>query len=321
MIYILSILQKYILIKGIISSYNFNFHFNPLKLNNDLYDGILIIGNEPHQYLKDSYNEIQLFRTRACRRDKELSWDIYFNKIFYKYNNEEKILDKGSEYFNQASLNPFSGTIEGTMTYERNIRNNYFNQLIKEKKCFRISKDYFIFYYCDKNNIKQHDLESFPILYFSNLELNQIFELDHNDLFLLNDNIYYFLIYFYDLPDEIKNDYDEYTSRWALGTPFLKKYFFTYDYDNKYIGFYNNNTIIQRINPKEKANFNQRNYLWVIIVFICIIGIITIFLFFRKYMIKKTKINAIELETNSNLKTTNYYNIEMGKKNALIDGP
>ena len=38
-------------------------------------------------------------------------------------------------------------------------------------------------------------------------------------------------------------------------------------------------------------------------------------------MIKKTKINAIELETNSNLKTTNYYNIEMGKKNALIDGP
>ena len=32
--------------KGIISSYNFNFHFNPLKLNNDLYDGILIIGND-----------------------------------------------------------------------------------------------------------------------------------------------------------------------------------------------------------------------------------------------------------------------------------
>ena len=307
--------------KGIISSYNFNFHFNPLKLNNDLYDGILIIGNEPHQYLKDSYNEMQLFKTRACRRDRQLSWDIYFNKIFYKYNGEEKILDKGIEYYNEASLTPSSGIIEGTMTYERNIRNNYFSQLIKEKKCFRIYKDYSIFYYCDKNKINKKDLESFPTLYFSNLELNQIFELDYNDLFLLNDNIYYFLIYFYDYPEEIKNEFDEYVSRWDLGTPFLKKYFFTYDYDNKYIGFYNNNTIIHRITPKEKEKPSNRNYSWIIILFLCILCIITVFLFLRKYMIKKTKFRAIELEADSNLKYSNYYNVEMGQKNALIDGP
>ena len=74
--------------KRIISSYSFNFHYDKINIDGSLYDGYIVIGNEPHQYLKNSYNEFQLYKTKACRRDKQPSWDIYFNKIYFKQSKE-----------------------------------------------------------------------------------------------------------------------------------------------------------------------------------------------------------------------------------------
>ena len=318
--------------KKIISSYNFNFHFEKINIDGSIYNGFIIIGEEPHQYLKNSYNELQLYKTKACKRDNKLSWDIFFNKIYYKLNNEEYILDKGVEYFNQASLTPSSGIIEGTITYERNINKIFFSKLIKEKKCHKISENNYIFYYCDKNKINEQEIKNFPILYFSNIELNYIFELNYQDLFLEQDNILYFLVIFYDYPQEIQTYFDDYVSRWDLGIPFLKKYFFTFDYDNKYIGFYNNNNsyIVPIVSPNpmiagKDNNSENKSYLAIIILLIIFL-IIGILFILRKYFFKSKKISAVELESdiitdnnNSNLKYSKYHNVEMGQKNLLSD--
>ena len=318
--------------KKIISSYNFNFHFEKINIDGSIYNGFIIIGEEPHQYLKNSYNELQLYKTKACKRDNKLSWDIFFNKIYYKLNNEEYILDKGVEYFNQASLTPSSGIIEGTITYERNINKIFFSKLIKEKKCHKISENNYIFYYCDKNKINEQEIKNFPILYFSNIELNYIFELNYQDLFLEKDNILYFLVIFYDYPQEIQTYFDDYVSRWDLGIPFLKKYFFTFDYDNKYIGFYNNNNsyIVPIVSPNpmiagKDNNSENKSYLAIIILLIIFL-IIGILFILRKYFFKSKKISAVELESdiitdnnNSNLKYSKYHNVEMGQKNLLSD--
>ena len=133
------------------------------------------------------------------------------------------------------------------------------------------------------------------------------------------------MVVFYDYPNEITNYFDEYNSRWDLGMPFLKKYFFTFDYDNKYIGFYNNKTVIPDNNPviitKDK-NKENKNYFWIIFVILIFFGIFLAYFLVKKYFRKMKKISAIELESdniNVNTKYSKYYNVEKRKKNLLVE--
>ena len=305
--------------KNIISSYNFNLHFDVFKINGEIFDGFIVIGGEPHQYLKNSFNEYQLFKTFAFKKDNALSWDILFNKIFYINSyKKEIIINKKIEFYNQATLSPSSSLIVGTNNYEENIKFDYFNELIYMKKCKREKQKFTIFYYCYKNKITKEDIEKFPTLYFSNIEMDFIFELNYSDLFIEKDNIIYFLVIFYDFPEEAQNYFFSYISRWELGTPFMKKYFFTYDYDNKYIGFYNTKKIIKN-DKKINLNNKRRNNIKIIFIIIIIIFInIFLFYFFRKYLFKSRKISAIELENNDKnnnaIFKSNYHNIEMKQK-------
>ena len=312
--------------KNIISSYNFNFHYKEININGELYNGYITIGEEPHHYLTNTFNELQLFKTKAFKRDNILSWDIYFNKIYFKLNEKEYILDNGVEYFNEVALTPSSGVIVGTKTYESYIKKLFFNELIKEKKCFKINKENQIFYYCDKNKINE-DIKNFPSIYFYNAEFNYIFELDYEDLFLEKSNILFFLVIFYDYPEQIQDYFNEYVSRWDFGTPFLNKYFLTFDYDNKYIGFYNNNCTIQNSFPNsEITNKNKisknKYYIGIILVIIILFLFIGIFIV-KKNFAKKKKVYATELESeiinDSNKQNSKYYNIEMGEKNLLYN--
>ena len=271
----------------------------------------------PHQYLKNQYNEYQLFRTLAYKKDYVLSWDIHFNKIYYlnAFNNMEIIVDKKIDFYNQATLQPSSSLIVGTNDYEKNIKFDFFNELIIMGKCKRENKNYTIFYYCYKDKLVKENLEKFPTLYFSNVELNYEFELDYNDLFYEKDNLIYFLIIFYDFPVEAQRYFLTYISRWELGTPFMKKYFFTYDYDNKYIGFYNNKISIQnRYNKYKNPNTNSLILIAIILfIFFILFGMYLI----KKYILNIKRINAIELENNDKNNINNYYNIELKQKDIF----
>ena len=99
--------------------------------------------------------------------------------------------------------------------------------MISEKKCFEIFDDNYkiTYYYCNKNlNLKK----KFETIYFKSTNLNYIFELNYEDLFLEINNKIYFLIIF------TNNIY----KNWILGIPFLKKYQFTFNQEDKIIGFY-----------------------------------------------------------------------------------
>ena len=96
----------------------------------------------------------------------------------------------------------------------------------------------------------------------------------------------------------------------------------TFDYDNKYIGFYNNNSTLQNAIPnpeitnKNKIS-NNKYYIGIILVLIILLLIICIFII-KKYFVNKKKVYATELESDiiddSNKKNSKYYNIEMGEK-------
>ena len=311
--------------KNIISTYSFNIHFQKMEINEEEFDGFIVFGNEPHQYLKNSYNEQQLFKTLAFKKDKELSWDMHFNKIFYlRGTNFEKIIDKSIDFYNQGTISPSSSLIVGTLNYEQNIKYDYFQELILYGKCIRESKQFSIFYYCYKNKTTEEDLKKFPTLYFYNSELNYTFELTYKDLFFEKGNFIYFFIIFYDFPEDAQNYYWSFISRWELGMPFLKKYFFTYDFDGKYIGFYNEKKIILKNNVDKinNENIKDKTFWWIIIPIIFVI--ILVMLFIRKYIFKNRKITATELQNNdingknTNIDNYNYHSVEM-KQKILID--
>ena len=69
---------------------------------------------------------------------------------------------------------------------------------------------------CDKNKLDIVQFyKMFPKLYFKNVDLNYIFELNANDLFKEKNKQIYFMIYCNELM----------SLKWVFGEIFLKKYF------------------------------------------------------------------------------------------------
>ena len=81
---------------------------------------------------------------------------------------------------------------------------------------------------------------------------------------------------------------------WEMGFPFMKKYVFNYNYDNKLISFYNSD--IKEIEKKNSTNnFKKGNIILIIIfgIIVCILG----FIIGRRKITKKNKLTAKELES------------------------
>ena len=94
------------------------------------------------------------------------------------------------------------------------------------------------FIYCHYGNFTQKDLEKFPVLKLKNVKLRYIFSLDYKDLFSLTlDKRYY--IFNIVIANIYPGDNNQNEGHWVFGLPFLKKYQFSFDIDNKLIYFYN----------------------------------------------------------------------------------
>ena len=164
------------------------------------------------------------------------------------------------------------------------------------------------FYYCknDKNIISE--IKSvFPGIILKSHDLIYNFILEANDLFIEQNDFVYCLLYF-------TSYYSE--KRWVMGRPFLKKYLFTINYDEKYLFFYNNNDEEQNDNSDQDNNQpnNQNNsekgistgvFILVIIGTIIIVAIISFVLFkfvlYEKFFRKKraNELNDNDFEYNS----------------------
>jgi hypothetical protein len=259
-------------------TYDWSLHFDEKDKNR----GVLLIGGEAHTYNPAKFN--QSYRLNSVTLSKEINdvWNLHFDKIYFMVKNEEMKSDDLSRFVFVHDSN----LIKGGVSYEKLLKKYFFDDLISQGKCqMEVSKLYKRVYYCkNTEKIKEEIRQKFPPLKIENKALMKIFELNYDDLFLEKQDKIYFLIYF--------SDYNSFS--WELGLPFLKKYFFNYNYDTNLIGYYNNDLSLFKEEEKPSSSAGK-----IVLVVFLTVGITLLgFVLGRKYMLmrRKAKISAEELE-------------------------
>ena len=195
--------------------------------------------------------------------------------------------------------------IEGSTNYLNNIENDFFNELynrsicIKEKIWSQRNGIYWVIS-CDKNYY--NEIKKFPTLYFKSSELEYVFELTYEDLFAINNDKIFFMVIF-----------RHREAMFTFGKLFFKKYFFTFSYDNKIIGFYNDKIRVQSPHINKETNLTNK----IIITFLCILFIIAFFIGFIK--IKRTCLSDRQKRINELIDDNYVYMVNKGKANSNND--
>ena len=289
--------------KGIISNTIFTFieaNKNYTKYKNNNIEALLIIGEEIYdifkdknikEYINEKYNKDQFVEKRKLNdyiinEGFYFIWKITFNNIYTYFNNTNINLKQIKNVF----LDNDFGLISGTIEYKNLIEENYFKQYQDKNKCWQktLKTDdlgYFYYYVCDDDI----NIDIFPTLYLKCKNLKYEYQLTKDELFIKYNHKIYFLIVF------------EFTKTvtWKLGKLFLDKYLFSYNYDSRTVGFYNENLILDE--AKEISNDNNyKKYIIIsIIVFLSLISLILGFYIGRFFYYKRKK-SGYELETSLN---------------------
>ena len=312
--------------KRIIDNYNWYIRYNKDKT------GDLIIGAAPHEVRPENYLEEDLYMTHARLINDLFYWEIPFTSVelFDENSNKRYNLEKknGVLSINSAFIYSPKSFYDSITTI---FFNSYFLKNICKKEKIRKYESLYDVIYCHQNNFTDNDLKKFPVLLFQSSELNYIFNLDYNDLFIKTRNVYIFKII-----TNLANDY------WKLGKTFQEKYQFVFNYDSKTFGFYrkfvpeniegdfsidsNIDTNKKKGNDKlppsirkelrEKENntkSNKSNALKIVIIIVLVILIILIIFYVLRKFVYSKQVNSNSIE--------NYH--KYGKKgikdNDLLD--
>ena len=290
--------------------------------------GKIILGGEPHFYdgknyflsqYKTVYSKIKI----NSNKENISPWSFQFNNIYInktrKLNEKDNITNLVND---EAELIIEQGLIIGTEEYKKLIDKIFFNDLFNQKICKSdlvsfnnrvIGKEskYYI-YSCEKLSFQGKEIYyspnktkpyfNFPSINFFNKDLNYTFTLVNTNLFITKGRVYFLIIFEKESNKKI----------WELGEPFLSKFKFVFNPDQKTIGFYNpnlpkidNDIYIKHqidndndeIYEKEK-NINK-SYLWYYIGSIFIIIILSgIAFYLGKKLHKARKKRANELDDN-----------------------
>ena len=272
-----------------INSYTWTLQFN------DLNNGVLIIGDEPHIYNDTFYDGNKLKYTKIYKdKNSFLNWCFEINKI--KIGNDTVNLNINDKSVLLNIIRPELGGLIAPLEYYVRLKNIFFEKYLENNICKEISffeknisnNDFYnseqIEFYkieCAKDKFGLNDIKNLPIIQFENIPINYSFIFSGDDLFLPeNDNKYIFQIYFADV------------SYWYVGRLFLYKYQLIFNEDNKLIGFYTG---------KKENNISKMNIAFKIclIIFILLFCLFLFFVFYKKIKIilmKNSKKNAQELE-------------------------
>ena len=204
----------------------------------------LVIGCSPHEFIvpetgnpifpnlditKDYYNINDKVFVNNSRMEIKFE-QIYITSNLTSLEKEEFYEEKYTDAFLEINL----GIIIGTTEYQNYFLNNYLKNYLKNNKCYNGTfnqRIYYIpqtynYYYCDDSLYNEMKKNFKPII-FKKVDFNEYFSLNFDDLFLRKNGYLIFLIIFKDS-----------FYFWYLGTPFLKKYQFAYDFGNKQIEYY-----------------------------------------------------------------------------------
>ena len=218
---------------------------------------------------------------------------LKFDDIFLLENNNDKTeihFEDSKNFF--GKLIPNIGFIVGTKDYSNYVEKNIFGKYLNNNKCKKekfnqrpdLTGQEYEFYYCEEN-LYDTIKSLYKTIIFKHTALSENFELDFNDVFIKQNGYLIFLIIF--------STHEHFY--WDLGQPFMKKYQFEFDFENKYIGYY-------KIEKKENSNDNNENdnsfkYIWISIGIIILAGIlIALGIIIGKYYFKMRKKRANELD-------------------------
>ena len=266
-----------------INSYTWTLVFNNLN------EGKLIIGDEPHIYNNSYYDENKLKYTKLYKESNKYNWCFEFNKIM----SENSLINNNGNVL-LGIIRPEINGIVAPWEYYLNLRKEFFDKYLKNNICKEISvfeKNISINDFYNEEKIVYNKIEcfiddininNFPLLKFVNIPLNYSFNFSGNDLFLKENDKYIFQIYFTNV------------SYWFIGRIFLYKYQLIFNEDNKLIGFY---TAKKELKEKEEKmnNFFKISLIIIISIF-CLFLIFVIYKRIKFMIIKNSKKNAKELE-------------------------
>ena len=270
--------------------------FNKNIINN--YDGALIIGIKDEEY-KDIFNyginlNSEFSTIYSLKTFSNSDYEIKFDEVYYYINNQNYTFNK----FVQGIFIIDNDYIISNEEYFNSIKNIFFSQYITQGKCFvdksnKLKKtkknniQLLNIIFCYKDKISMKEIKNFPTLFFKHINLNQIFDFDYEDLFQETKNFYVFKI----MLDENNKRF------WNFGRPFLKKYQFIFDNDQKTMTYIGINNVTQGQKPKSRDDIQTNNnnfitnklYIIFILAFFIIIIAILIGLFIGKKIYNKNK--------------------------------
>ena len=261
--------------KDIIDNYIWTIKFENLT------QGKLIIGDFPHNYDKNNYENKNLTLINTYSKGAKIFWGIQFSAI--------KFGQKTINDLNIGKIEPKFLDIIGPYEYIIAIEEIFFEKYKNKDICKRIfdkldGEDIFR-YVCDKDMFEKKDIDLFPNLTLISAELNFSFVLTGKELFMEKNNKINFLI----VSKFGKTDVD-----WKLGRIFLYKYQFVMDNDNNLIGIYkdNNKNVFEE---KEKNSTMLIVILSILALNMIVILSVTIFCIWKK-LCKNSKRQLSELE-------------------------
>ena len=247
--------------------------------NNENEEIILVIGRKPHEYYPQYYSENQIISMNSYCSATYLKWGILFNKIYINEHSFNDLLDSEINFNYESLIIPND--------YWDYISEIYFNEYTNLNICsITMNSDKMRYFFCDKTKFGQKDISKAPIIYFYSVQFKYTFEMKGKDLFVLKNDKYYFLLFS-----------ETFTYSWILGRPFLKKYIFLYNIEEKTISFYNPN--IPFINNYDKLDKYKKNSKYILLIIILSLILILISYFgiciLRKNH-RQRKIRSNELE-------------------------
>ena len=283
--------------------------------NNEKENDYLVIGCSPHEFTIPETGE-KIFQDLNLDEDfhnindqifiDTRKMEIIFDDIYTTSNisNLEKDKSLNDFYYKFGFLNTNIGCIIGTFEYRRYLENIFFKDYLYNNKCHNETfkqrdnsvLQTFYYFYCDDSLYKEIK-NSFKPLVFKKVDLSENFILNFHDLFLKINGYLAFLVIF-------RNDFYSNT-KWILGSPFLRKYQFVYDFGNKQIGYYydkNRKEIYdEEENEINNSNNEKNNKFWIyfgyisLIVFLAVLLVVLGFLLGKKvYNIRKKRANELD---------------------------
>lgn len=197
---------------------------------------------------------------------------------FWGWNYINSFLDFEELGINILYFKPELGVIIVNIKIMDILKNKFFDEKIKEGKCFQDFKQY-SFFYCEKN--VKIDVGKF-IFQRKNKDIE--FIIDSNDLiFEYNNKIFFLMVFNVHLSNEA-----------YLGYPFFKKFDVIFNQGDRNVGFYKIIKNEEDTNDKdnktdEKGNYNKKKILIKILFPIFIVLFILIVLYFIFYIFRKSK--------------------------------